>query len=102
MIREKLAESNHVRIREGIGITELDPNKELADPDLIGSAIVQCLIENDPDGVIEIIQWHLQAINKSKFLNEADVPRSTMYQLFKRKNPTVRTLAKIMHATHRS
>lgn len=89
-----------VTLREDANITEVDPVANLLDPDLIGSAIMQCLIENDPEGVMEIIEDYLYALNKSKFLKEADVPRSTMYQLLKRKNPTIKTLAKIMYATH--
>jgi len=89
-----------ITLREDANITEVDPVANLLDPDLIGSAIMQCLIENDPEGVMEIIEDYLFALNKSKFLKEADVPRSTMYQLLKRKNPTIKTLAKIMYATH--
>jgi DNA-binding phage protein len=97
-IRNK--ETAKVTLREDANITEVDPIANLLDPNLIGSAIMQCLIENDPEGVMEIIKDHLYALNKSKFLREADVPRSTMYQLLKRKNPTIKTLAKIMYATH--
>jgi DNA-binding phage protein len=93
--------SAKVILRKDAGIAVADPIANLLDPALIGSAIMQCLIENDPEGVMEIIKDHLYALNKSKFLREADVPRSTMYQLLKRKNPTIKTLAKIMHATHR-
>ena len=93
-------EAAEITLREDANITEVDPIANLLDPNLIGSAIMQCLIENDPEGVMEIIEDHLYALNKSKFLREADVPRSTMYQLLKRKNPTIKTLAKIMYATH--
>lgn len=96
----KTKKANHVTIKKNVTIKELDPIANLLDPDLIGSAIMQCLIENDPEGVMEIIESHLYALNKSKFLKNAQVPRSTMYQLFKRKNPTIKTLAKIMYATH--
>lgn len=89
-----------VIIRDDANVTEVDPIANLLDADLIGSAIMQCLIENDPEGVMEIIEAHLYALNKSKFLKSANVPRSTMYQLLKRKNPTIKTLAKIMYATH--
>ena len=92
--------ARNVGIRDDANVTEVDPIANLLDPDLIGSAIMQCLIENDPEGVMEIIEDHLYALNKSKFLKEANVPRSTMYQLLKRKNPTIKTLAKIMYATH--
>ena len=91
----------NVAVKKEANLTEVDPIANLLDPKLIGAAIMQCLIENDPDGVMEIIEDHLYALNKSKFLKDANVPRSTMYQLLKRKNPTIRTLAKIMHATHR-
>jgi DNA-binding phage protein len=96
----KTNEARNVAIRDDANVTEVDPIANLLDPDLIGSAIMQCLIENDPEGVMEIIEDHLYALNKSKFLKEANVPRSTMYQLLKRKNPTIKTLAKIMYATH--
>lgn len=89
-----------LEIRENAGVTEVDPVANLLDPNLIGSAIMQCLIDNDPEGVMEIIESHLYALNKSKFLREAKVPRSTMYQLLQRKNPTIKTLAKIMYATY--
>jgi len=97
----KTKEGSNVTIGKDVSVIEVDPIANLLDPALIGSAIMQCLIENDPEGVMEIIKDHLYALNKSKFLREADVPRSTMYQLLKRKNPTIKTLAKIMHATHR-
>ncbi len=93
-------EASKTTIREDANITEMNPVANLLDPDLIGSAIMQCLIENDPEGVMEIIEDHLYALNKSKFLKDADLPRSTLYQSLKRKNPTIKTLAKIMYATH--
>lgn len=43
-------EAAKVTIREDANITEVDPIANLLDPDLIGSAIMQCLIENDPEG----------------------------------------------------
>jgi DNA-binding phage protein len=96
----KTKETTNVAIGADANTIEVDPIANLLDPALIGSAIMQCLIENDPEGVMEIIKDHLYALNKSKFLREAEVPRSTMYQLLKRKNPTIKTLAKIMYATH--
>lgn len=63
---------------------------------------MECLIANDADGVMEIIEGYLEALNKSQFLKDAGVPRSTAYQLFKRKNPTIRTLAKIVNAAYKA
>ena len=89
-------------MRDDIGITAFNPAETLEDIKLIGAAIMECLIENDPDGVMEVVESHLEAINKSKFLKEAGVPRSTMYNLLRMKNPTIRTLAKIMYVAHHS
>jgi DNA-binding phage protein len=85
-----------------VRVTEFSPTTKLLNKELIGTAIMECLIENDPNGVMEIIEGHLEAMNKSKFLKDADVPRSTMYQLLKKKNPTIKTLAKIVHAAHKN
>lgn len=65
----------------------------------MGAAIMQCFIENDTEGVLEIIEGYLYAVNKTQFLKEAHVPRSTAYNFFKRRNPTIKTLAKIIHAS---
>lgn len=89
-------------MRDDVGITQFDPSQKLKDVKLIGTAIMECLIDNDPDGIMDIIESHLEALNKSKFLKDAGVPRSTAYQLFKRKNPTIQTLAKIVHAAHQA
>ncbi len=56
---------SHVRIKQGIGITELDPREKLLDPELISAAVVECLIDNDPEGAAEVIECHLQAMNQS-------------------------------------
>jgi predicted transcriptional regulator len=85
-----------------VGITAFSPTEKLRDIKLIGAAIMECLIDNDPKGAMEAIETHLEAMNKSAFLKEAGVPRSTMYKLFKTKNPTIKTLAKIIYAAHHS
>jgi DNA-binding phage protein len=87
-------------MRDDVGITPFNPFEKMSDIKLIGSAIMECFIDNDPEGVMEVIETHLEAINKSKFLKEAEVPRSTMYKLMKMKNPTIKTLAKIIHAAY--
>lgn len=83
------------------GITEVHPRKWLVNPNNIGKAIMECLMENDPKGVIEVIGIYLKALNKEKFRQKADIGKSTYYYLIKSKNPTIKTLAKIVHSmTH--
>ena len=77
---------------------EYDPMKCLLDEQLISQAVWECLKSNDPEGVIEILEAHLRAKNKSKLAKEADIPRTTYHHAFKNKNPTLSTLAKLVHA----
>jgi DNA-binding phage protein len=63
----------------------------------LGKAIAECLINNDPEGVIEVISIYLDAINKTKLTKNASMQRSTLYQALKGKNPTIKRLAKVIH-----
>lgn len=64
----------------------------------LGKAISECLINNDPEGVIEIISIYLDALNKTTFAKNAGMHRSTLYQALKSKNPTIKTLAKVIYS----
>jgi DNA-binding phage protein len=95
---EKLAKRDLDKVK---GLTRSHPLKELVDPQMTALAILECLQNNDPDGVMEIIAIYLEAVNKAKLRQEANLPRSTLYSSLKHKNPTIKTLAKIMYAyTH--
>ncbi len=76
-----------------------NPTKDLLNEELIAKAIWECLKDNDPDGVIEILEAHVSAKNKSQLAKEHDLPRTTLYHAFKSRNPTLHTLAKLVHAT---
>lgn len=82
---------------EGIG-EEHNPSDYLTNIDNIGKAIVECLENNDPEGVMEVIAIYLEAVNKSKLSQNIHLHRQTMYSTLKHKNPTIKTLAKIMHS----
>lgn len=79
------------------GLKDVDPLKELIDPDFTARGILECLQNNDPKGVMEIIASYLSALNKYKLQREAKLPRSTTYSVLRHKNPTIKTLAKIMY-----
>lgn len=68
------------------------------DEKLIGQAIWECLKNGDSEGVVEVIQIYLDAVNKTEIAKETKMARSTMYHTFKSKNPTIKTLAKLIHA----
>jgi DNA-binding phage protein len=79
------------------GLIPYSPRKELLDERFIAQAVWECLKNNDPEGVLEVIQIHLRAVNKSKAAEQTDLPRSSMYNALKGKNPTVKTLAKLVN-----
>ncbi len=97
--RQKKSSKNikAVSLKKNAKVEEFSPTVELTDENFIGRVILECLKDNDPEGVIEAIEAHLDAINKLQFSRETEIPRSTLYYLSKRKNPTLRTLARTVH-----
>ncbi len=86
-----------LRLEDFDGIKkEHNPSEYLTNTDNIGKAIVECLENNDPEGVMEIISIYLEALNKSKISQVNALHRQTMYSALKHRNPTVKTLAKLM------
>ena len=81
------------------GLIAYDPIKEITNQNFIGKAILECLINNDPEGVMEVIKIYLEALEKIRFVETSQVPKSTLYHSLKSKNPTIKTLAKLMHDT---
>lgn len=85
-------------IKPGMGVDIYDPTAALLDEERIGRAIWECLKNGDSEGVVEVIQIHLEACNKTQLAKESHLPKTTMYHSFRSKNPTIRTLAKLVHA----
>lgn len=86
----------HLADFDGIG-KEHKPLEYLTNAKNIGNAILECLENNDAEGVMEVIATYLEAINKTKFSKTNDLHRQTLYSALKHRNPTVKTLAKIMY-----
>ena len=85
-------------LKHGMGVDAYDPTEALLDEERIGRAIWECLKNGDWEGLIEVIQIHLEAFNKTQLAKEAHLAKTTLYHCFKSKNPTVKTLAKIVQA----
>ncbi len=94
----QVSKKGSLTLREDIGIRKSNPTEELLNEELISHAIWECLKSGDWEGIMEVIQIYLEVINKTQAAKEAEVARSTMYHIFKRKNPTIKTLAKLIHA----
>lgn len=90
-----LKSKNQIKIKKGVKLNKFNPDKYLS-KEFIGSAILECLLNNDPKGVIDLLEIYLDEYNKVALLKDANVARSTAYQILKHKNPTIKTLAKII------
>ncbi len=63
----------------------------------VALALLECLIDNDPHGYIEILDEYLR-VNRSRVAHKAKIGRSTVQEVFSKKgNPTLKTIAKIVH-----
>lgn len=100
-VKQKKFSANipNLRLKKGVKLTKHDPFKTLMNEKLIAQAFWECLKDNDPEGAMEIISAHLQAVNKVNFAKEAEMPRSTLYHSIKSKNPTIKTVAKLVHCS---
>ena len=101
LIRRKKSLENmpKLRLKRGVKLAKHDPFKALLDEKLIAQAFWECLKENDPEGAMEVIAAHLNALNKVQFAREAEIPRSTVYHSLKSRNPTIKTVAKLIHCS---
>lgn len=98
LTKNTLSKTPLKRIKPNMGVTAYNPTKALLDEARIGRAIWECLKNGDPEGVMEVLQIHLEACNKTQIAKEAQLSKTTMYHSLRSKNPTVRTLAKLVHA----
>jgi len=95
--KKSLKGTSKMKFKTREGLRRHSPTERLLDEDFIAKAVWECLKNNDHEGVMEVIQAHMRAVNKTKMSKESDLARSTLYNAYKGKNPTVKTLAKMVH-----
>ncbi len=102
--KQKISSKNtwKPKLRLDTGIVPYSPTEEILQGDLIGKAILDCLRNNDPQGVMEIVAVYLKTVNRVKIAQKAHLSRSTLYNSLRYKNPTIKTLAKIMATENNS
>ena len=78
-------------------VTAWRPKDSLMNHQKVGAALLECLIDNDTETFIEILESFLR-INKLQTAKKANMSRSTVQLALSRSgNPTLKTLAKIVH-----
>lgn len=87
-----------IKLKKNAPIIPHSPAERLRDKDFIGRVILECLENNDPEGVVEAISTYFEVLHKTKKSTKAKASKSTLYHGLKGKNPTLKTLARFMHA----
>ena len=78
-------------------VTEFKPEEFFENHQGVAIALLQALIENDTQTFMEILDSYLR-VNRSYVAQSSDLSRSTVSIAFSKKgNPTLKTIAKIVH-----
>ena len=78
-------------------VIQWNPEDTFMDHQKVCAALLECLIDNDTETFIEILDSYLR-INRLQVSKKAHMARSTVQlALSKNGNPTLKTLAKIVH-----
>lgn len=77
--------------------TKILTSKALKNKKEVALALFLCLERNDPESFVEILDAYLD-INKTEIAKKTKLARSTVQGVFSKKgNPTIRTIAHIVH-----
>lgn len=77
-------------------LEEVNPSNFFKDPSKVALALFQALIENDTKAFIDILDAYLD-VNRTVVAKKSLLARSTIQQAFSGGNPTLKTIAKIIH-----
>lgn len=94
--QKTMREKKELNDEEVLIVKKHDPFKHLLDIDNLVRAIRECIEENDPEGLIEVIEIYLDALEKSKFLRKAKIPLVAALDTSKSSNPKINTLIKVV------
>jgi len=73
------------------------PSDFFKEHDKVAQALLQSLEDNDAGAFLEILDAYLR-VNRTKTARETNLSRTTVQQALSNKgNPTIRTIAKIVH-----
>jgi DNA-binding phage protein len=94
-----------LKLKKGAPVIAYSPTQELLDEKFIRNALWECLKNNDSEGAMEILSAHLEAASRELASKEAlcrrhSLARSTLYHSVKGKNPTLKTIAKLVSAVY--
>jgi len=94
-----MTSSKRPRIENFKNVKKVDPDAHITNEKNVALAILECLQNNDPEGVMEVIGIYVDALNKARLMHEGEIPKSTFYHALRSKNPTLKTLAKLVSSS---
>jgi len=77
-----------------------DPVKFLLNEKKVAQGIWECLKEGDYEGVVEILEIHLETRDKVNLAKREGLAKTTLYHSLRSKNPTIKTLAKLVQMVY--
>ena len=71
----------------------------MRDKDFVAKALFEALSDGDEEAALEIIMAYVKAVGKGEIAKHENMAISTVYHaLSRRGNPTLKTVAKVLHA----
>lgn len=78
-------------------VFDYKPEETFLNHEKVAKALLECLAENNTEAFMEILDSYLR-INRKEVAKKTKMSRSTIQQAFSRNgNPTLKTIAKIVH-----
>ncbi|NGX53871.1 MAG: hypothetical protein K1000chlam4_00591 [Chlamydiae bacterium] len=89
-----------VSAKRGIKSKKFDPAKKLRNLNFVAKVFFLALLENDVEAALDTLNGYLMAIGKTDLAKQGEISASTVYHaLSQGANPTLRTVAKLLHAS---
>jgi probable addiction module antidote protein len=83
--------------KEKNNVFDYKPEETFLNHEKVANALLECLADNDTEAFMEILDSYLR-VNRKEVAKKAKMSRSTVQQAFSKSgNPTLKTIAKIVH-----
>lgn len=92
-----LSELQTIEIVDESKLHDSEASKFFEDKNEVAKVLLECLIDNDTETFMEILDSFL-SVNRTLIAQKTKLTRATVTQAFSKKgNPTLKTIAKIVH-----
>ena len=97
--KPSLSDYPSLTLKKEVRTSRFDPSEELSDYNWVATAFFEALENDDVEGALEILEGYLMTKKKAELARKGKIAMSTLYHsLSKKANPTLKTVAKILHA----